>query len=142
MIQFNLFFPCSFVPHRTGCESKEAYNLNVTTCQKCLKTGHSTSPPYENRQIISREKNCQELGKGDSWKKANWTHFFCPKKLTWLSSTIALGIQIISFKKWHIAQGYIILSWYSAVPCLSVKCNLDSETDDCHRKPNSDTEII
>ena len=141
MIKFNLFFPCSFVPHRTGCESKEANNLTVTTCQKCLKTGHSTSPPYENRQIISREKNGQELGKGDFWKKANWTHFCCPKKLTWLSSTIAVGIQIISFKKWHIEQGYI-LSWYSAVPCLSVKCYLDRETDYCHRKPNSHTEII
>ena len=40
----------------------------------------------------------------------------------------------------HIAQGYI-LSWYSAVPCLSAIW-IYSETDDCHRKPNRDTEII
>ena len=45
--------PCTFVPHRIGCESEQAYNLTVTTCQKCLKTGHSTSPPYESKQKLN-----------------------------------------------------------------------------------------
>ena len=51
----NIFFLsfCIFGLHIIGCGSEAKYNLTVTTCQKCLKTGHSTSSLYKMKTFFS-----------------------------------------------------------------------------------------
>ena len=56
----NIFFLsfCIFGLHIIGCGSEAKYNLTVTTCQKCLKTGHSTSSLYKMKTYFFLDNEC------------------------------------------------------------------------------------
>ena len=56
----NIFFLsfCIFGLHIIGCGSEAKYNLTITTCQKCLKTGHSTSSLYKMKTYFFLANEC------------------------------------------------------------------------------------
>ena len=83
----NIFFLslCIFgIPlHIIGCGSEAKYNLTVTTCQKCLKTGHLTSSLYKKKTYFFL---AIRIRIEYSFTEENVSHYFTLTTLSnWLS---------------------------------------------------------
>ena len=86
----NIFFLsfCIFGLHIIGCGSEAKYNLTVTTCQKCLKTGHSTSSPYKMKTYFFLANACYHIRIRIeySFTEENISHHFALQTLpNWMS---------------------------------------------------------
>ena len=86
----NIFFLsfCIFGLHIIGCGSEAKYNLTVTTCQKCLKTGHSTSSLYKMKTYFFLANACYHIRIRIeySFTEENISHHFALQTLpNWMS---------------------------------------------------------